>query len=542
MSPQGLPAGSLAASLVALVVAACDVPGGLASHREGAGDSGAESAPESSQPRAGGTLVIAIGHDPGHLNPAITTAGHTHQVADSIFSGLVRLDRDLRPQPELARSWQVLDEGRTIRFELEPAARWHDGEPVTSRDVAFSFEQVLLRHHARTRAGLGHRIQAIETPSDHEVVFRLDAPHGAFLQRLDVTEAPILPEHVYGEGEILDHPANLQPVGSGPFRLVEYRRGDTLTLERHPDYFRPDRPYLDRLVFRILHEPATKLAALERREVDVLFSVDATEAESLRGRDAGVLGSTSGPGGGNCTTTMIFNLDRAAIGSPLVRRALATAIDRDRLLRLVLGGRGRVPTSPISSGIPWAAADVLDLEHDPDQAGKLLKQWRGGATGAPLEIEIVHFPTFLPWGELIREDLEEVGVELSIRTLERAAAIDAIFFRRQFDLALVSYCHGVDPEVGFRRTLHSAEIGPVPFSNGAGYRNRRVDELLELAAREIDRERRAEYYRELQEIVARDLPYLWLIETRSLTAHRSSVEGLEPWRGSMAENAWCRDC
>src|SRR5215471_17630350 len=139
--------------------------------------------------------VIAIDADPGHFNPAITTGAHVHAVADSIFNGLVGLDQWQMPTPDLAAAWQVSADGRTYTFRLVEA-RWHDGEPFTSADVKFTFENVLLKWHARTKAGLGEVIEAIDAPDPRTVIFRLKAPHAAFLRRLDVTEAPTLPRPI----------------------------------------------------------------------------------------------------------------------------------------------------------------------------------------------------------------------------------------------------------------------------------------------------------------------------------------------------------
>ena len=145
----------------------------------------------------GGTAVIVVQADPGHLNPAISTGSHVHAVADSLYNARVEFDRDLKPQPDLAQRWTVSERGTVVTFHLVPNVKWHDGMPFTSADVKFTFEEVLLKHHARTKAGIGAVIAAIETPSPDTVVFRLRKPYGALLQLLNVTEAPILPKHLY---------------------------------------------------------------------------------------------------------------------------------------------------------------------------------------------------------------------------------------------------------------------------------------------------------------------------------------------------------
>ena len=153
-------------------------------------------------PQQGGTLVIATSTDPGQLNGAITTSGNTHPISDQIFNGLVGLDDQLNPVPELAASWDIADGGKTYTFHLQQGVLWHDGQPFTSADVKFTFEQALLKFHSRTKAGLENVLTGIDTPDDLTVVFRFKQPYGPLLQRLDVVEAPIIPKHIY-EGKDL---------------------------------------------------------------------------------------------------------------------------------------------------------------------------------------------------------------------------------------------------------------------------------------------------------------------------------------------------
>lgn len=481
------------------------------------------------------TVVVATSADPEHFNPGITTGSHTHTVADSLYNGLTARDRDGRPVPDLAQRWEVSDDGLVYTFHLAPA-RWHDGKPVTSEDVRFTFESILLPHHARTGASLRGRLAAIEAPDPQTVVLRLNAPYAPLLQQLDVTEAPILPAHVYAGGDPVTSPANLSPVGSGPFRFVSHVRDEAIVLERNPDYFKPGAPRIERLAFRIVPDNRSALLGYAAGEIDVLRSVGGVDAPGLQARNDTVLEAvTSGPGGGNCVMTVVYNLDRPALQDLRVRQALAQAIDRQRIVDDVLFGYGRVSQSPVSSGIGWAAVPgMLDhLPYSPEAARALLAE--AGATA--LNLDIVHFPQFSGYADAMRQDLAAVGVSLASRPLDRAATVDAIYMKRDFDLGLISYCHGADPEIGFRRTLASDAIGPVPFSNGAGYSHAEVDALFANAVALTDLDARGEVYRRIQEQAVRDLPYWWLVETESLSAWRQELDGFAMWSGQFAETA-----
>ncbi|BDG74296.1 ABC transporter substrate-binding protein [Roseomonas fluvialis] len=492
----------------------------------------------------GGTAVIAVAGDPGHLNPAISTAGPLHAVAGSLFNGLVALDEVGGPVPDLAESWQVAPDGLTATFRLRDGVRWHDGRPFTSEDVKVSFEQLLLRFHARARAGLAPAVAAIETPDSRTVVFRLHRPHPALLRQLDVTEAPILPAHLFAGTDPNTNPANQRPIGTGPFRFDSWRRDDQVVLTRNPDYFRAELPRLDRVVFRIIPDANTQVNALLAGEVDMLARVSPPDVARLRGRGVTFAEMRSAPGGSNCIMTLGFNLDRPATGTLALREAFALGLDRAQMLERVVFGQGRVAEAPIASGIGWAHApgglsgwrqDVAEANRRLDAAGLVR-----GADGVRVSLDIVHFPAFARWSEILRQQLAPLGVALRPRMMDPAALSQAVFTRRDFDLTLISYCNGTDPEIGVRRMVHSAAVGNVPFSNAAGYRNAEVDALFDRAASLQDDAARGEAYRAAQAVLARDLPYWWLVETDFTAAWRDDFADFAPWSGQVAERAWRR--
>ena len=493
----------------------------------------------------GGTAVIVVQSDPGHLNPAISTGGGVHAVADSLYNALVELDRDLKPQPDLAQRWVVSERGTVYTFTLAPNVKWHDGKPFTSADVKFTFEEVLLKHHARSKAGIGAVIETIETPTPDTVVFKLRKPYGALLQLLNVTEAAILPKHLYQGSDPLTNPVNLKPVGTGPFKLESYRTDQQVVMVRNPDYFKPGLPYLDRLVFRIVPESSAQTLALLAGEADYLPLVNAADIERLRARNDLTLAQTAfGTGGGNCINTLGFNLDRKPLADLRVRQAIAHAIDREQILRDVQFGIGRVPSAPISSGLAWAHAPgtLARYAYSPQRAAELLDAagLAPGADGVRLTLEILHFPTFNRLGEVVRQNLAKVGIRVVQKPLDRAAFVEAVFTQRAFDLTFISYCNGADPDSGVRRMYVSNNIGSVPFSNAAAYRNAEVDRLFALAAETDNYDERARQYAEIQRIVAAELPYWWLTETVVSTAWRSRSQGWQPWSGQVAERAWMR--
>ncbi|HEV2809157.1 MAG TPA: ABC transporter substrate-binding protein [Acidimicrobiales bacterium] len=510
---------------------------------------------EAGEPVRGGTLVAAIDSDPGQLNPAITTSGGVHAASELMYNGLVELSPSLEPLPELAESWEIEDDGATYRFTLRDGVTWHDGEPFTSADVKYSFEEVLLQLHSRTKASVGAALESIETPDDQTVVFRFSQPYAPLLQQLNVTEAPIVPEHIYAGTDPQENPANQAPVGTGPFQFVSYQPGQEIVLEANDDYFKPERPYLDGVVLRIIPEEANQVIALEEGEVDWIFGVPGPDLPRLEeSGDIDFLQTSVNPGGANCIMTVSFNLERPIFQSPEVREAIAYALDRSQFLERVEFGQGAVAEAPIHSGIPFAHAEGLDIpDADPGRAASILEEagWlregdgtrvaqgvEGVADGTPLSFNFLSFPTFAQYGELFRSQLAEVGIDVSLETLEPAVFADTVFVKRAFDTNVISYCNGTDPAIGVRRMYISSNIGPIPFSNSSAYRNEEIDQLFDEAIATVDPEDRSPIYQEISEILVKDLPYLWLVETVSTRAYQADCQGFQE-SGHFAETAFC---
>ena len=486
-------------------------------------------------------LVAAITTDASHLNPAITTAGGVHTVAALLFNGLVSLDEAANPTPELASRWTIEEGGARYRFTLRPGVRWHDGRPFTSADVKFTFDSLLLRFHARTRASLGAAIKAIETPDDSTVLFQFREPYAILLQQLDVVEAPILPRHLFANSDPTTNPATQRPVGTGPYRFVSHEPDAEVRLEANADYFKGP-PAIKQVVMRVIPDAGAQVLALETGEVDWLFGVPGPDRLRLAA-DSGVrlVQTTVNPGGSNCVNTLVFNLQRPILMDVRVRRAVAHALDRVPFVERIEFGGARAAETPISSriavarspGFTFPAHDTLAAARLLDRAGwrrsgdglRAAQGVRGIDNGTPLRFGFTHMPPLRSYGELLRSQLRVVGIDLVLLPLEPATFADAVFKERAFDTGIVSYCNGTDPEIGVRRMYVSSNIAPIPFSNGAAYSDPEMDRLWDAERATLDVAARRRIFADIQRLALRDLPYLSLIETAATRAHRTRCSG-----------------
>ena len=570
-----------------LVLAACgDGDGG------GGGGGDAEQDTGGGEPARGGTLVVALTPPlpaPNSLNPAVNTQGGMQQAAGLLFSGLVEIDDKARPVPELATRWEVRDGGRTYVFTLAEGVKWHDGRPFTAADVKFSFEAALLRNHARTQSSIGPAlaqpcaappappscpsIEAAEAAGGEpaRVTFRFANPYAPLLQQLTHTDGTVIPKHVW-DGKppptaATPWPAGQNPVGTGPFKFVSHNASE-IVFERNPDYFRKPLPYLDRVVQRAVPTPSAQVQALTRGEVDWLWSARGQDLPGLRGNPNVRLDTSSQSAGGstNCVLKLTFNLAAKGVPPPQVRagaapphpilgdlkvrQAIGHALNLDEYVEKVLqNDGGRLAMGPIHSAMGWAHAEATIPKFDQAQARRLLDEagWTSPAegrtrtkAGRPLVVDMYHFAgNEAALGTKLQQDLALVGVEVQLRQVD-AAGKNALYSGRNFDTIIVSNCQATDPEIGVRRFYHSGAITGAPFTNGAGYRNTDVDRRFEQAAERPREADRGPLYRQAQEQIAKDLPYLWLLETVTNRAFTTKCQGFKPYTGHFAESASCR--
>jgi peptide/nickel transport system substrate-binding protein len=555
-------------AVLTMMVVATACGGGSDNSSSGAGGTSDTTATTgAAQPVRGGTLVVAITSDPTSLNPAVTSSGTVHPASEMMFNGLVGWGADGKLTPELAEKWTVEGNGTAYRFTLRSNVKWHDGQAFTSDDVKFTFENALLKYHSRTAASVGSANVTIETPDPLTVVFRFPQPYAPLLQQLNVTEAPIIPKHVYEScadiSTVAGCPANKAPIGTGPFKLDSYTPTE-IRMSRNPNYFRAGQPYLDALVQRVIPDPGTQVLALENKEVDWLGTVPGPDIARVSKNSAlGTAPVPRGSGGGNCIMTGIFNLQPPAGRTPFltdlrVRQAVWAAVNRQQAFQNVLFGQGKVADAPISSGIGFAHATGLSLPtFDVNRAKSLLDSagWKDegkgirvarGVQGVPDGTEFkIDWHGFVgdqtTYGEQLRAQLKDVGIDVTVKTQDNATLAKDVFTDKQFDMSAASYCNGDDPEIGVRRQYDSKQISKVAFSNGASYSNSQVDTLLDQGAHEVDPAKRGAIYRQLQEIAVRDLPYLWLAETVSVRAFNANCTGFNQENtGLFAEAAFCK--
>ncbi|UDM49130.1 ABC transporter substrate-binding protein [Cupriavidus sp. MP-37] len=510
--------------------------------------SAAPAAPSVQAPHAGGTLTTIIQPEPVILTSALNSAAPTGFFSANVFDGLLEYDNDFKLKPALAQSWDISKDSKTLTFHLRPNVKWHDGKPFTSADVKWTLENVWKKLHPRNQILFG-KVTRVETPDALTVVLHFSEPSLAVLSSLNSNGAQVLPKHLYEGTDILNNPYNNKPVGTGPFVFKEWSKGNYIVLERNPDYWDKGKPYLDKIVFKVIPDASARAAALEKGEVQYapFNPVPLKDAQRLSQLPSLKL-ETRGYEWLSPWLFMDVNVDRPYFKDVRVRQALAHAIDLNALNKVVWFGFGKPAVSPVVSTLgQFFNPNVPKYPYDPAKAEALLDAagLKRGADGSRLKIQI----DYLPYGddykrsaEYIKQALKRIGIDVTVRTQDTPSYTRRVYGDRDFDLAVVWFAGFADPLVGVTRAYRGDTVGKnIPWSNGSGYRGDEANRLIDQAQGSPSQAERVELFRKFQTVVQTDLPSIPLLELRFFTVQasnlRDTVSGVDQVYASL-KRAW----
>jgi len=507
-----------------LLIAACagsDRDEGPAAVREGDG-----------APATGDILVEGAIGDASNLIPLLASDSASHGISGLIFNGLVKYDRDLNIVGDLAESWEISRDGLVITFRLRKGVRWHDGRPFTADDVLFTYRLTVDPKTPTAYAGDFLKVKKAEVLDPHTFRVTYDRP---FAPALMSWGASVMPKHLLEGQDVTKSPLARNPVGTGPYRLKEWKTGQKIVLEYNPDYFE-GRPYLDGRVMRIIPDMATMFLELRARGIDTmgltpLQYTRQTETRYFRihFRKYRYLAFAY--------TYLGFNLENPMFADRRVRQALAHAVDKGELIDGILLGLGKEATGPFKPGTWQHNPNVKRYPYDPKRALELLAEagWRDtngdgilDRNGQRFEFELLvnqGNEVRAKTAEIVQRRLAELGISVKIRIIEWAAFIKEFINKRRFDAVILGWTIPMDPDL--HDVWHSSKTGPSEL-NFVSYRNVEVDDLLERGRGTFDRAERKRCYDRIQEVLAEDQPYIFLYVPDALPIFNARVRGIDP--------------
>lgn len=497
-------------------------------------------------PKHGGTATIGVGSEPTNLNPDLSTGYPNQMIGCMIYQGLVQVSIDSKILPLLAKSWTIAPDGKTYTFDLIQA-NWQDGKPFTSDDVKFSLTEVSAKLGPIFSAA-GKMIDSVETPAADKVIVKLKEPFGPFLMSLACPQnGAIMPAHIFrGTDALTNAASSTTPVGTGPFKLAEWKRGELLRLVRNPNYWEQGKPYLDQIFVRIIPQASSRLQALRAGELDYVggYFVPPSDYSVIRATP-GLKLENSGFAPG---AKMLFvNTNKKPLDDKRVRQAFMLATNRDFLFKAVWFETGGIGVQPFTSKLVWAANSDIDYRKmygfDVKKANALLDEagYKRDASGKRFTVTFVttaDAADVSQVAEALKSMWRAIGVEVKMDVIEGSAFADRIYAKGDFDLTMVGYTSFGDPALGISRVFTTAAIGR-PYGNASRYSNPEVDDLFTKGASTTAQEDRAVFYKKVQTILAEELPVLTFQEYQHEDAASARLRGV--WGGQgygTWQNAW----
>jgi len=462
------------------------------------------------------TLVMLIESSPTNLDPRIGIDAWSERIDNLIFDDLLSRGDDLNVAPGLAESWEVSNP-QTFVFHLHRGARFHDGRPLTSRDVKWTFDSLLQGKIRTTKAAVYKYVDHIDAVDDFTVIFHMKEADATLLWNLSDGAMGIVP---YGSGDEI----TLHPIGSGPFKFVSAETDREVVLERNEDYW-GEKAKLARVRFAVVPDETTEALELRKGSGDIAINSLTPDTVATLAQDPNLAVKT---GPGTRLAYLGFNLRDPVLKDARVRQAIAYALDRKLMIEYLWRGEA----APASSVLPkqsWAYnGNVPAYDHDPEKAKRLLD-----AAGYP-EVNGVRFHITMKTSTdantrmmvaVMQQQLREVGIALDIRSFEFATFFSDVQ-HGAFQMYGLRWIGGnEDPDI-FEYAFHSSKFPP----NGANrdyYSNPKVDALIDQARREVDPKVRQPLYAEVQSILAQDLPYINLWYLDNVLVHTNRVRNMK---------------
>jgi peptide/nickel transport system substrate-binding protein len=481
-----------------------------------------------SVPVYGDAYITANLSDSSYLNPILASDSASGAANGQLFNGLLKYDKDLQVACDLAESYDVSKDGLEITFKLRKDVKWHDGQPFTARDVKYTYE-ALTDPNTRTPYSSNFTIiKKFKIVDDYTVKVYYDAP---FAPNLQSWMMPVLPEHIFRGQDINNASANRNPVGTGPYKFKSWQTDQKITLTSNGGYFK-GRPYINRYIVQVVPDQAVQFLELRNESLDsVGLSPDQWNAYESFFEKYDKYRYPS-----HAFTYMGFNMSMEPFGDKNFRKAMQYAVNKKDIIDGVLLGTGKEAAGPYPPHV-WAHNPNLKMsEYDPQKAAEILKElgFEDVNKDGLLEYKGKRFEFTITTNQgnkqreltaqIVQEQLKKIGIKANIRIIEFSTFVNQYIAKREFEAIIMGWSLALDPDQ--YSLWHSKETGPRQY-NMLGYSNPRVDEILIEARSTFDTDKRRKLYYEMQEIMAEDIPCIFLYYPETLLALHKRFKGVE---------------
>lgn len=481
----------------------------------------------------GDTIIEGTIGEPSILIPMLASDSASHNVSGMIFNGLVKYHTDLSVIGDLAESWNISPDGLVITFHLRKGVKWADGVEFTADDIMFGYKTIIDEKTPTAYKEDFLQVKKAEVLDRHTFRVTYEKPFSPALTSWG--GLVVLPRHLLEGKDITKTDFGRNPTGLGPYKLNKWTSGQELILDSYRDYFE-GRPYIDKYIYRIIPDPATMFLELQAGGIDVMGLTPIqytkqTETDFFRKNFQKFRYPVFS------YTHMAFNLRHPWFKDRRVRQAIAHAIDKEEIVDVVLFGLGSPATGPYVPNTWPYNPDVRKYEYDPEKAKQLLKEagWSDTDEDGILDKDGVPFKfTILTnMGNSLRKNtatviqwkLAKIGIKVEIRALEWSTFVNEFIDKKRFQVVILGWSIGLDPDQ--YDIWHSSKTKEKEL-NFISYNNPEVDRLLEEGRRKFDVEERKRAYFRIQEILAEEVPYIFLYVPDATPIVHARFKGIKP--------------
>ncbi len=493
------------------------------------------------KPDYGDMLIEGSIGDASNLIPFLASDSASHQVADLVYNGLVKYDGNLNIVGDLAESYEISDSGKKIVFRLRKGVKWHDGKEFTAEDCEFTYKLITNPETPTPYSGDFMLVKRAYAKDKYTFVVEYSEPFSPALASWGVS---IVPKHLLEGKDVTKSELQRKPVGTGPFVFESWKQGENIELKANENYFE-GRPFLNGVVFRVIPDMATMFLELKSQNVD--FSALTPVQYERQLSDSFNKSFNKYKYLAFAYTYFGFNLKKELFKDIRVRTAVAYAINKKEIIKGVLLGHGVEATGPYKPDMFWYNGNVERFEFNPDRAKKLLAEAgfadRDGdgileKDGKPLRFTVLTNQgneARIKTAEIIQRRLKEVGIDMKILVLEWATFIKEFVNKRRFDALILGWTIPQDPDL--YDIWHSSRMDARGL-NHYSYSNPDVDRLLELGRKTVDVKKRKAIYDKIQEILAKDVPCVFLYIPHALPVVHKRFKGISPMPAGIAYNKY----
>lgn len=467
------------------------------------------------------TLNLSMSSSPSRLNPILANDTASTEISDWLFNGLFKYDKNGNITFDLASSYKFETPAKLI-IKLKDNILWHDNTKVTSKDVVFTYEQIISPKVFNSIKSNFQEVQSVKALDDLTVEIVYKKP---YFKALEIWMVGLLPEHILkNEENLMTSSFNKNPIGTGSYKLKEFKVGQDIELIANDDYY-DGRPKIDKILYKFLPDPNTSFLYLKQKKIDIggLTPMQMNRQISTDFKDD--------------FTTIIqptfsfsylgFNLNAEKFKDKKIRQALSLAINRQELVDILFFGYGKVCNGPFMPSTFAYNEDIKPITQDIQKAKELLKE-AGYDEKNPFTFEVVTNTgndIRVNAAQILQYQLQKVGVNMKIRVMEWQAFLNTAVNPRKFEAVLLGWSMALMPDAYPLWHSTSSKLGGF---NLVSYKNEKVDSLIEKGISTVNKDELSKIYKEIFKIISDDLPYLFLYIPDGITAVNKKIKNIEP--------------